>query len=267
MVTVFDFPADVDRFIEVHKNFDAAIPMIHGKGGEDGVLQGFLETLGVPYIFSGVEAHAMALDKHVAKLMVSAQGVTVATSVTLEPGQPHHFTNPVVVKPLDGGSTIGTSLVKKAEDLEKALKAAFKESAHILVEDFIAGDEFTIGVIDEAGKSVALPVIQIKSAGGFFDYASKYDATKLAEEICPAPISEELTKKLQQLAVTAHQALGCQHLSRTDFIVTHDGTPYFLETNTIPGMTSTSLVPKAVQESERDLVNLFERWLREVIDT
>lgn len=264
-VTVFDFPTDVEKFVSLHKNFDAAIPMIHGKGGEDGVLQGFLETLGVPYIFSGVSSHSVALDKHKTKLIVAKHSITTPQSSLIHRGKAHTYTQHFVVKPVCGGSTVATAIVHSQEELDAALLAAGKVDEWILVEDFVAGDEFTVGVIEEYGQPVALPVIQIKSPGGFFDYQSKYDATKLAEELCPAPISQELTKKLQQLAITAHQALGCRHLSRTDIIVAADGTPYFLETNTIPGMTSTSLVPKAVKVSGRELASLFEAWLGSVV--
>ncbi len=264
-VTVFDFPNDTEKYIAAHKNFNAAIPMIHGKGGEDGVLQGFLETLGVPYIFSGVAAHAVALNKHMAKLIVQEHGITVANSVLIQRGESHTYSKAIVVKPVSGGSTVATAIARSQQELDVALKAAGEVDEFILVEDFIPGDEFTVGVIDEGNKAIALPVIQIKSPGGFFDYQSKYDPKALAEELCPAPHSQERTEKLQQLAIAAHQALGCRHLSRTDIIVTHDGTPYFLETNTIPGMTATSLVPKAVRVSGRELTTLFERWIHNVV--
>lgn len=264
-VTVFDFPVDTEKFIAVHKNFDAVIPMIHGKGGEDGVLQGFLETLGVPYIFSDVTAHAVSLDKHKAKLIIQEHGIATAKSVLIHRGGDHTYSQHIVVKPVSGGSTVATAIAHSQEELDAALVAAGAVDEFILVEDFIAGDELTIGIIETNNQTVALPVIQIKSPNGFFDYASKYDQTKLAEELCPAPISLELTKKLQQLAITAHHALGCRHLSRTDVIVAADGTPYFLETNTIPGMTATSLIPKAASVSGQNLADIFQTWLNSVL--
>lgn len=260
-VDVFDFPDDREKFLAEYKTYCAAIPLIHGKGGEDGALSEFLETLGVPYLFSGVSAHATALDKAKAKIAVAAQGVSVLRSITMQKDAHCEYQRPSVVKPLDGGSSVATAIVRSQEELDAALRDAFDVARDVLIEDYICGDEFTVAVIDDGAGPRALPVIMIRAKDGFFDYKSKYTADALAEEICPAPIDAQLTKQLQQLAVTAHTALGCRHVSRTDIIVDENGTPWFLETNTIPGMTETSLLPKACAADGVAFVDVLRKWI------
>ncbi len=261
-LTVYDFPIQIDKFLADRVSIDVVIPVLHGKGGEDGTIQGFFETLGVKYLFSGVEALALSLDKEKAKTIAAAYGINTPQSITLRRGESMNYDHPVVVKPMDGGSTVGIAIAKSAAELEKALELAFQYAEKVLVEDFIEGDEFTVGVVEEDGEAKALPVIQIR-AKGFFDFAQKYDKSALAEEICPAPISPELTTKLQAMAVTAHTAFGCRHLSRTDIMVDKSGKPWFLETNSIPGMTETSLWPKALKVSGRDFAEVFVGWVKE----
>lgn len=263
---VFDFPRDLERFLDVRSEIECAIPMMHGSGGEDGMLQGFLETLNIPYLFSGVEAHAAAMNKATAKSIVAGHEMRIANAQTVTSFDSPTYTHPVVVKPVNGGSSVATRKVLTQSELEEAVQEALRESSRVLIEDCVEGREFTVGVIEKDGEAMALPVVEIRSEG-FFDYESKYDATKLAEEICPANIPEDLKQTLQNIALNAHRALGCRQLSRTDIIVDDSGAPYFLETNTIPGMTATSLIPKEVAATGLNLKELFEEWIRDNCQT
>ncbi|MBU1203119.1 D-alanine--D-alanine ligase [Patescibacteria group bacterium] len=262
-VDIYDFPTDLDKFLNNYKNYNAAVPVFHGPGGEDGKIQGFLNTLKVPFIFSDVEAHAVAMDKGLSKFIAEKIGLLTSAYKIIYNYQDLDFTKPVVVKPLVGGSSIGISIVHDKNSLDKALKNAFNYSDKVLIEDYIEGKELTVAVIDQNDETIALPVIEVRSKNNFFDYESKYDAT-LAEEICPAPISEKLAKELQSQAIKIHQAIGIRHISRTDFIVS-DNKIYFLEVNTIPGMTNESLLPKAIKAANKDFGHLLDMWLNSVI--
>lgn len=264
-ITTFDFPKDINLFFQKYHEIELVIPFLHGKGGEDGTIQGFLETLGLPYLFSGVQAHAIALDKEKTKILVSAVGIKTLQSRTIEKGDPVHYYHPVVVKPLDGGSSVATAIAKSQEELIKACESASAHSVKVLIEDFVAGQEFTIAVVEKDGRTTALPVIAITPKDGFFDFSSKYNQDNLADEICPAPINRELSDKLQAIAQLAHVSLGCRHVSRTDIIVDHNGEAWFLETNTIPGMTATSLLPKAQIASGTSLKEILCGWINKEI--
>ena len=270
-ITKFDFPSEINAFLAQRGSFEIAIPIFHGKGGEDGTIQGFLKTLGIPFLFSDVAAHAIGLDKSLAKLVVSSAGLHTPSSIVLTRAEFFQGGSPSfqegargslrvvsVVKPLDCGSTFGVTIVRSSDESQPAITDAFKYSDRVLVEDFIEGDEFTVAVIDENRESIALPVIQIISPGGFYDHAAKY-GPKPAEKLCPAPITDELTRRLQNAAVTAHKAIGARHLSRTDFIVDKAGMIWFLEINTIPGQSV--LFPKAVKASGRDFAEVFVGWI------
>lgn len=259
----FDLPSEMEGFMLEHGKFDVAIPMIHGRGGEDGALQGFLQTLGVPYVFSGVTAHAVGLDKMLTKTVVAAVGIRTPKAVVVERPSLADFERPVVVKPIDGGSSVGACIVKAAAGLQPAVMEALKFSSKALIEDFIAGDEYTVAVADIDGQTIALPVIAIKTGGAMFDYSSKYDPAALAEEICPAPISPELAEELKTIALSAHRAIGCRHLSRTDIMVDEQGRSWFIEINTVPGMTKTSLVPKALAAAGIPFRDALMGWIED----
>lgn len=259
-IDVYNFPADIDRFLTDRQALVAAIPVFHGKGGEDGVIQGFLETLGVPYIFSGVTAHAIGLDKALTKHLVRALGVKTADWEVLSLGQSLAYLRPVVVKPINGGSSIGVEIARSQAELEAALHDAFRFASRVLVETFIEGEEFTVAVIDHGAQPEALPIIAIRSKTAFFDYQSKYDPD-LVEEICPAPIDSALAQTLQRIALQAHQAIGARHLSRSDFIVDRLGEVWFLEINTIPGQTVNSLVPKALRAAGKEFGQELAAWI------
>lgn len=261
-VRVYDLPNDLERFLQARHDIDLAVPLIHGRGGEDGVLQGFLEQLDIPYLFSGVTAHALAIDKALTKTVVSFRGVPVQASTIIHRGESCVYSHPVAIKQIDGGSSIGITRVDSQVTLDATIQTALETAESILIEPWIEGQEFTIGVIDDDRGTQALPVVMIcPKTGSFFDYRQKYEQAALAEELCPAPISESLTKRLQELAITAHQAIGAKHVSRSDFIVDHEGNPWFLEINTIPGMTETSLLPKMLEVDRSSLREQLTRWI------
>jgi D-alanine-D-alanine ligase len=242
----------------------------HGPFGEDGTLQGFLETAGFAYTGSGVAGSALARDKIRAKRLAGAAGVRVADDVLVPPATAREAAErlgfPLVVKNPHEGSTLG---IRFAED-ERALRAAIEELSHdcatLLVERRIAGREVTAGVLEsEEGEPCALPLVEIRPTGSAFDFAAKYTAGG-AEELCPAPLPERAAAEIQATAVHLHGLFGLAGMSRSDFIVADDGRPYFLETNTIPGFTETSLLPRAAAAAGigfRDLVTrLIEGALR-----
>ncbi len=262
-VKMFDFPKDTESFVAKRRTFAAAIPLFHGKDGEDGSVQGFLRILGVPFIFSDVAAHALGLNKSWTKTIVAKAGLHVARSHVVSKNERVVFTDACVIKPIDGGSSIGVTIAKDARAFNSGLRKAFQQSDKVMIEKFVSGEEYTVAVMEEKKKLVALPVIAIKPKNAFFDYQSKYE-DGFVQEICPASISSSLTHRLQNAAVLAHQAIGARHLTRSDFIVDHRGRIWFLEINTIPGQTLNSLVPKALRASGRDPAQVFAGWVYDV---
>jgi D-alanine-D-alanine ligase len=240
------------------KAYDVAFVGMHGRFGEDGKVQALLEIIGIPYTGSGVLASALGMNKMRTIEIVGKYGIQSPKLMTLRtmPAKTNWESfqlkvarasgYPCVVKPNESGSSIGISMVRKKEDLLSAIKKAFKEDAIVLIEQYIKGKEVTCAVMGNTGETelVALPPIEIVPAGDFFDYDSKYFSKK-TQEICPARITKSQTSKLQALAQKAHAVIGCDGLSRSDFILTARGTFYFLEINTIPGLTEASLAPKA----------------------
>lgn len=259
-VQVFDFPRDLPLFISKRSDFSVAVPVFHGKGGEDGVIQGFLETLEIPYVFSGVEAHAIGMDKAMCKRLVRADGVKTADWVLLKRSAPYTGIFPVVAKPVNEGSSHGVQIIQDEESLQTILS----KEEELLIEEYIEGREFTVAVIQTDAQPQALPVIEIRSKNAFFDYESKYNAT-LCDEICPAQIDQDLAIRLQEMALRVHTLIHARHLTRTDMIVDHAGEIWFLEINTIPGLTSESLTPKAIQAEGLNLVDLLKTWINDVI--
>ncbi|MCB2188300.1 MAG: D-alanine--D-alanine ligase [Deltaproteobacteria bacterium] len=246
----FDMKYDLGRLVAEAASLDAALVMLHGRGGEDGSLQGLLDLLGLPYQCAGVLGCALAMDKAMAKDRFRQAGLPVARDVLLrahQAGLPRSLDGlelPVVVKPVHEGSSVGIRIVRRAEDLRPALEEAFRLDQRVLLEEFLAGVEVTAGVLGEP-EPQALPLVEILPTEKytFFDYEAKYTpgATK---EICPARLDPATTRQVQELGLAAHQALGLTGYSRTDLIVTANG-PKILEVNTIPGMTETSLLPQA----------------------
>lgn len=249
-VTVLDPAKPEDLKTLIDGGFDVAFLTTHGRYGEDGTLQGFLELIDLPYTGSGVWGSALAINKAKAKVFYSAAGLRTPDSVTLLKGQPVDVDEVVkvvgehcVVKAASEGSTLGIFVAENKEQVGPAIQQAFEYDNQVVVERFVRGSEFTVAVLGNSNPE-ALPVIQIIPQNGFYDFEAKY-ALGGSEHLCPAPISESLTQSLQEQAVVAHKALGCLGVSRTDFIVDDSNTCWALETNTLPGMTQTSLLPDA----------------------
>lgn len=237
----------------------AAWIALHGRYGEDGCVQGVLELLGIPYTGSGVRASAIAMDKVVTKRLVAGlPGVVLARDAVVRAGDPMpDLGGPVILKPADGGSTIGTAIVREASGWEAALRAASAEAAQVIVEEVVTGEEITVAVLD----GDPLPVVRIIPDSGFFDFEAKYMKGLTTYE-CPAQLPEAATSWAQAAAKATYHAVGCRGLARADFIVRPDGTPVFLEINTIPGMTATSLSPMAAAANGVSFGDLVERLLR-----
>ncbi|MBT3222118.1 MAG: D-alanine--D-alanine ligase, partial [Proteobacteria bacterium] len=232
-----DLPA---RLIE--EKVDVAWIALHGRFGEDGCVQGLLEVMGIPYTGSDVRSSAVAMDKIATKRALSSiPGISMARDVVLRSGDslPRDML-PAVVKPSVGGSTIGISIAKTPAEFRQSVEEALQLHGEVLVEEYVAGDEITVAVLDGS----ALPVVRILPKSGFFDFEAKYSKGMTVYEV-PAEIPEQVALAAQEAAVAAFRAVGCGGLCRADFIIREDLTPVFLEINTIPGMTATSLSPMA----------------------
>lgn len=235
--------------------FDRAFLILHGRGGEDGIVQGALELAGIPYTGSGVLASALCMDKWRAKGLVSLRGVVTPAArevFTLEQAEQaaSDIGYPLVVKPTNEGSSIGVSMVNQAEQLSEAFNAA-RRYGPVLVEQRMSGIEVTAGIIGD----VALPLVSMKGANEFYDYKAKYIADDTVYE-CPVKLPEEVVATIQEMALTAFAALDCRGWGRVDFMLDAKGQPNFIECNTAPGMTSHSLVPIAAREAGLDFPSL-----------
>jgi D-alanine-D-alanine ligase len=238
-----------ERFIDAIREIapDVVFNALHGPGGEDGQIQGILDFLRIPYTGSSIEAAALAMDKHLTKKLCAAEGLPTAawdlfdlTGGTL-PLLPGSLDLPLVIKPRYEGSSAGVNIVKTHEQWTQAMIDAAERYPEILAEEFVPGREFTCGVLGEE----ALPVVEIlANRDEFYTYDAKYAAGG-STHIVPAKIDEDLSARLQMLALSTHRLLGLRDYSRTDFIVSKEGRPYILEINTLPGLTPTSLLPDA----------------------
>ncbi|MGI6590051.1 MAG: D-alanine--D-alanine ligase family protein [Eggerthellaceae bacterium] len=251
-VTMIDPAVRKDLQTLLDGEFDVAFLCLHGKYGEDGTIQGMLEILDIPYTGSGVFASACAIDKVRTKVFYRQSGIPTPESLTMNGVATmsgaeviEKLGSPCVVKPANDGSALGVHIVNTPEEVEQALDDIFSRGQDALLETYIKGDEFTVSVIG-GNDPKALPVIKIVPQAKFYDFNSKY-APGGSQHLCPAPVSAETTKQLQELALKAHKALGCCGMSRTDIIMDGEGRFWTLETNTIPGMTGTSLLPDAAR--------------------
>jgi D-alanine-D-alanine ligase len=231
---------------------DVAFIALHGKGGEDGTIQGALELMGIPYTGSGVLASALAMDKWRCKFVYEAADLNVPLSMWLPRGREidldelmEYVGLPCVIKPVADGSSLGVSIVKEEGALLGALDLAFAVSDVCMAESFVKGTEVTVPVLGNL-RAMALPVIEIVPKNEFYDYESKYSEGG-SEHIIPARLSPEVERACKDAALAAHMVLGCRGASRTDLIVDETGEPWVIETNTIPGMTNTSLLPEAAR--------------------
>lgn len=250
------FPVDKNDFSFTRNGekilFDFAYITIHGVPGENGLLQGYLDMMGVPYGCSNVLASALTFDKHTCNTYLKSYGVNVADSVMLIRGMAYDVNEiinevglPCFVKPNAEGSSFGVTKVKEAAQLEDALKKAFALCREVLIETFIDGTELTCGVVKAGDMDITMPIAEVVPKNEFFDFEAKYDPTK-SDEIIPARISPELTNRIKTLSSMIYDILRCEGIIRVDYIVREDEI-FMLEVNTTPGMTSNSFVPKMVR--------------------
>jgi D-alanine--D-alanine ligase len=260
-----DFDA---RFVDAIREIgpDVVFNALHGPGGEDGEIQGVLEWMGIPYTGSGIAACAVAMDKHLTKKLLAAEGLPTPawdvfdlTGGTL-PLLPGSLNLPLVVKPRASGSSAGVVIVRSHEAWSKAILDAASRTPEVLAEEFVAGREFSCGVLGEE----ALPVVEILPSDEFYSYDAKYKPGG-SRHLVPAPIDHDLTSRLQTLALSVHRLLGLRDYSRADFIVSKEGRPTVLEVNALPGMTPTSLLPDEALHAGISYEALVERLLQYAI--
>ncbi|HYZ17405.1 MAG TPA: D-alanine--D-alanine ligase [Candidatus Acidoferrum sp.] len=253
------------RFVEALRAIgpDVVFNALHGRGGEDGTVQGILDWLGIPYTGSGVSACAIAMDKHLTKKLLAAEGLPTPAWDTFDltggtlPLLPGSLNLPLVVKPRASGSSAGVVLVRTHEAWTQAMIEASSRTPEVLAEEYIPGREFSCGVLGEE----ALPVVEIISTDEVYSYEAKYTPGG-SRHLIPAPIDEDLTRRLQTLALSVHRLIGLRDYSRTDFIVTKEGRPTILEINALPGMTPQSLLPDEAQHAGISYDALVERLLQ-----
>lgn len=277
-------PADSVR-IEVDKNdfslhyngrkitFDGVFIAIHGAPGEDGKLQGYFDMLHIPYTTCDALTSALTMNKGYTKAIVDdIPDLFTARSMQLFKHSPpdlqmikENLSLPYFVKPNNGGSSIGMSKVKNQYDLKEAIDKAFKEDNQLLIEEFISGREFTVGVVKLDGKIIVLPATEVETAKEFFDFDAKY-TPGVAIETTPAVIRAETRSRVEVLAKSIYERLNCRGVVRIDFILTGDeGDFYFIEINTIPGQTATSFIPQQVAAYGMDLKTFYSKLLKETI--
>lgn len=255
------------------ESVELAFLALHGKYGEDGTVQGLLEMIGIPYTGSGVLASSLAMDKIAAKKIFSYEGLptpqflvmesTTAKNLGLQTAAEKIYSEmglPLVVKAPTQGSTIGITFVHQKEDLVGALELAFQYDHSALVEQFIKGTEITASVLGNENP-IALPLIEIISTTGIYDYEAKYTAG-MSEHIIPPRIPKERQDVIRDLAVRTFKAIGCRGLARVDFMLDRYGNPFILEVNTIPGMTATSLFPDAARAAGIEFPELIDRIIK-----
>ena len=256
---------DFSVVIEGEKiRFDYAYIMQHGTPGENGLMQGYLEMLGIPHSGCNAFVSSITFDKFSCKsYLKDVDFVKCAKDIFLRKGEPMdglaekavaHLGLPMFVKPTDGGSSFGVTKVKSAEDFDKAVKYAFAEGNMLIAEAAITGRELTCAVYNDGKENVALPVIEIITDNEFFDYEAKYNGR--SREVCPAQIPEALRDEIQEVSRKIYAHLGCSGLVRVDYISSDEGL-YFLEVNTIPGMTSASLVPQMVRAAGKSMTDFL----------
>ena len=263
----FSLQVDADKII-----FDGVFIAIHGSPGEDGKLQGYFDTLKIPYTSCDAATSAITFNKRYTVAVAAMSGIHVAKSVhlfkqiTFSSAQIlEELKLPVFVKPNNGGSSIGMSKVEKADGLDKAISKAFLEDDQVLVEETINGREFTVGVFRSKGIIVVLPITEVKSQKSFFDYEAKYEGA--SSEITPAEIDDVVAEKIRKASKKIYSIFNCRGVVRIDFILNEDdGEPYMLEINTIPGQSEASIVPQQVIAKGWTLKEFYTKLIEDIFN-
>lgn len=254
-------------------HFDYALIVIHGTPGEDGMLQGYLEMMGIPYSTCGMVSTVVTFDKITCKRAVREYGIPVAREMLLRRGQPcdpkeviGRLGLPLFVKPNASGSSFGVTKVKSEEALLPAIDAALRESKDVLVEEFLAGREMACGILLSGGTERFFAITEIVPKNEFFDYQAKY-TPGYSQEITPADVTPEVAEALHEYTVRAYRACRCRGLVRVDFIVDPEGKPYLIEINSIPGMSAGSIVPKQAEAAGLTLGELYDIIIEDTLRT
>ena len=244
---------------------------LHGGEGEDGTIQGFLQTLKIPFVGSGVTSSSLAMNKMLANQIFHYQNLNIPNSKTISKKDfknnliKHKLKFPIFIKPVCGGSSLNSLIVNKEDELQYALFDFFeKEQNDCLLQEYITGKEVTCCVIENKKGEMALPITEIKTTSTFFDFDAKYQKGK-ATEITPANLDSELTKEIQSMSLLAHKSLGCKDYSRSDFIITQNNVAYIFELNTLPGMTSTSFLPQQLNAAGINYYNFFTYFIEKYL--
>ncbi|MDR0660906.1 MAG: D-alanine--D-alanine ligase [Prevotellaceae bacterium] len=271
-----DIPINRDDFSfgqnEAKVRFDCALVAIHGTPGEDGLLQGYFEMLKIPYTTCDVLVSSLTFNKWACKKYLSDTTVAMAKAILIRKGDKINAETairrlglPLFVKPNEGGSSFGISKVKSVNDMQKAIDEALKEDVNVIVEEFISGVELTCGLMRANSELLVFPITEIVSKKEFFDYEAKY-TPGMSDEITPARISPELTKRVEDCSCLIYERLGCKGIVRVDYIYNKEKDMlYFLEVNTVPGMTANSLVPKQVKEMGKEFGEILDLLIEESI--
>ncbi len=267
-VTRYDPSVDLQRIAEDAGTIDFAFILLHGLWGEDGTVQGFLDLLDIPYQGAGVLGSALAMDKNLTKEIYRLNGLPVADWRIVKKGEFYSEEElvkdlglPLVVKPVREGSSLGMTIAMSVADLDKGIATGMEHGGNVMVEQFIKGREITVGVLGN-DDLIALPLVEIIPGEEFtfFDYTAKYQPGA-STEICPAEIDDDITERAQEYGVKAHKVLQLSGYSRTDMLISEKGELFLLETNTIPGMTPTSLFPQAAAAYGLDFSAMLEKLI------
>lgn len=249
--------------------FDAVFIAIHGTPGENGLLQGYLDMMKIPYTSCSAFCSALTFNKQACKLYLKEYGIPMARNILFRKDNMPDTDSiisktglPCFVKPNDSGSSFGVSKVKTREELPASIEEAFRESSEVMVESFMNGREVACGVVRANGKGIVLPVTEIISSNEFFDYEAKYTPGK-SQEITPADMPDDLINRIQMLSSRVYEILGCKGIVRVDFIVV-DGNPFFLEINTVPGMTMESIIPRQADAAGIGLEDLYSMVIEDL---
>jgi D-alanine-D-alanine ligase len=254
-----------------HIRFDVVFCAVHGSPGENGKLPAYFEMIGIPYTSSDSITCALTFNKNYCNRVVASWGINVANSLQFFKEDIIDVQNvatslqlPVFVKPNCGGSSVGMSKVNKAEELESAIEKAFQEDTQVLIEEFVQGRELTCGVVENKGKMIVFPICEIVSKKEFFDFEAKYKPS-LADEIVPAPIDVDTEIEVKGISSFLYKKLNCKGVVRFDYILSGEGDLYFLEVNTVPGLTRESLTPKLAKEMGLSMAELFSMMIEDAM--
>jgi D-alanine-D-alanine ligase len=249
--------------------FDAVFIAIHGSPGENGLLQGYFDMMEIPYTSCNAFCSALTFNKQACKLFLKEYGIHMAQAVLIRKEDEFdiaeiiRFTGlPCFVKPNDSGSSFGVTKVKSKEELDPAIRKAFEESNEVLIEAFMKGREVACGVVKTTNKAVILPVTEIITKNEFFDYEAKY-TPGMSEEVTPANLPEKITNDIQNLSSKVYDLLGCKGIVRVDFILIGEK-PFFLEINTVPGMTEESLIPQQAKAAGISLLDIYSMVIEDL---